>query len=184
MNTMPEAVNQQFSKLFASLYHATDDLKIAGAEANLLGDFAQVTDINDLCQKLQSLDAEVKVAVNNFASTHHRTKKSNSRKKNFNRTRKPSSRLRVKVSGETIEESTIAQTFLESLRVLGFERVAKLDMVVSKAPLVFRTPATGYQTQRHCDGWYITTHVSKHTAIMVLEKIGKQLNVPIKFESY
>jgi len=186
MNTLPEAVNHQFSALFASLYHATDDLKIAGAEANLMGDFAQVTDINELCQQLQSLDAEVKVAISNFSSSPHsqRAKKSNSRKKNFSRTRTPSSRLRVKVSGETIEESTIAQTFLKSLRVLGFEQVAKLNKVVSKAPLVSRSPVHGYQSQKRCDGWYITTHVGKRTAIRVLGEISQQLNVAIKFESY
>ena len=96
------------------------------------------------------------------------------------RTRKPSSRLRVKVADNFVEEITIADTFVKALRVFGLERVAKLNKVVCSTPLIARTPVTGYQTQKRCDGWYITTHVSKRTAITVLEEIGRQLNVPVK----
>ncbi|NOQ65564.1 MAG: hypothetical protein GQ582_13720 [Methyloprofundus sp.] len=183
MNTLPEAVNKQFSELFASFYNATDDLKIAGAEANLIGDFSQVAEINALCQKLQNLDAEVKAVLNSF-SANTPSRRSQSHQKSAARTRTPSSRLKVKISGEVVAEATIAQTFFKTLSILGFERVAKLNKMVSNAPLVSKTPTTGYQTQRRCDSWYITTHVGKRTATRVLAEIGKQLNVPIQFETY
>ena len=185
MNKLPETVTTKFTELFVALHNATDDLKIAGAEANLSGDFSQVASINDLCQKLQALDAEIKSTVNNFdAKYNHQAVKSTPHKNKHNRTRKPNSRFRVKVLGQIIEESTIAQTFMKTLRIVGFDRVAKLNLVVTKIPLLAKTPTTGYQTQRRCDGWYVTTHVNKHTATTVLEDISKQLNVPIKLEPY
>jgi hypothetical protein len=42
----------KFIELFAVLHSATDDLKMAGTESCLIGDFSQVTVINDSCRKL------------------------------------------------------------------------------------------------------------------------------------
>ena len=42
MKRLPEAVTTKFTELFAALHSATDDLKMAGAEACLNGDFSQV----------------------------------------------------------------------------------------------------------------------------------------------
>ena len=97
MNKLPEAVTSKFTELFVTLHHATDDLKIAGAEANLIGDFNQVSNINELCRKLQALDADIKTTVNNFDANYNNRPidKGNFRKHNKNRTRKPSRRLRV-----------------------------------------------------------------------------------------
>lgn len=186
MNKLPEAVTTKFSELFATLHETTDDLKISGAEANLNGEFTQVANINELCRKLQTLEEDIKTTVNNFDanSNSRRVIKSNFQKKGHHRTRKASSRLRVIVSGQIIEEHTIAETFFKTLRVFGFDRVAKLNKVVTKVPLIARTPTIGYQKQKCCDGWYITTHVNKKSATNVLKEIGKQLNKPIQFESY
>ncbi len=186
MNKLPEAVTSQFTELFVTLHDATDDLKIAGAEANLIGDFNQVANINELCRKLQALDADIKTMVNNFSADNNSRHfgKVNSHKKNKNRTRKPSSGLRVKVSGQIIAEPTIAQTFLKTLKTIGLNRIAPLNKFVSKAPLIAKTPVSSYQKQERCEGWYVTTHVNQHTAKRTLEEIGKQLNMPIKFESY
>jgi len=185
MNKLPEAVTSKFNELYLALNKATDDLKITAAEANLVGDFAQVSSLNDLCQKLQTLEAEIKSTVNNFEVKYnnHQVEKNTFRKKNRNRTRQPSSPFRVELSNQVIEERTIAQTFLKVLRVIGFDRVAKLNMMVTNIPLMAKTPVNGYQTQKRCDGWYITTHVNKHTATNVLEGIGRQLRIPIKIGS-
>ncbi len=186
MNKLPEAVTSKFTELFVTLHNATDDLKIAGAEANLTGDFNQVANINELCRKLQALDADIKTTVNNFGVDNHSHKfeKRNLHKKNRNRTRKPSSGLIVKVSDQIIAEPTIAQTFLKALKIIGLNRIATLNKFVSKAPLVAKTPVSSYQKQEYCEGWYVTTHVNQHTAKRTLEEIGKQLNMLIKFESY
>jgi hypothetical protein len=185
MNRLPEAVTTKFSELFAVLHNATDDLKLAGAEACLIGDFSQVEAINGSCRKLQAFEAEIKFTVNNFASNYNaRTvvEKSTFHKKDRNRTRKPGGRLRVIVADKVIEETTIAETFVKTLRAFGLERVARLNKVVTSIPLMARAPVNGYQKQRRCDGWFITTHVNKVSATTVLEEIGKELNIPVKVE--
>ncbi len=152
MNKLPETVATKFSELFVTLHHATDDLKLAGAEANLNGDFSQVTHLNELCLKLQSLDTEIKAIVNNFDTKYNTRSSKNAtfRKKNRNRTRKPSSRIRVKVADKMIEEPTIKETFVKTLQVFGLNRVAKLNKIMSNAPLIARTPVVNsYQNQKN-----------------------------------
>jgi len=184
MKRLPEAVTTKFTELFASLHSATDDLKIAGAESCLIGDFSQVTVINDSCRKLQALESEIKAAVNNFDAkyTERPVEKASFYKKDSNRTRKQGGRLRVTVAGKVIEQHTIAETFVETLKAFGLERVAKLNKTVTSIPLIARTPTNDYQTQRRCDGWFITTHVNKVSATTVLEEIAKALNMPLKVE--
>ena len=185
MNKLPETVDAKFSELFVTLHHATDDLKLAGAEANLNGDFSQVTHVNELCLKLQALDADIKSIVKNFDKKYNVRSSRNapSRKKNRNRTRKPSSRLRVIVADKVIEELTIKETFVKTLQVFGLNRVAKLNKIMSNAPLIARKPVVNsYQNQKKCDGWYVTTHVNKQTASAMLKEIGQELNIPVKFE--
>ena len=185
MNKMPETVTNKFIELFAALHSATDDLKIAGAESCLTGDFSQVTVINESCRKLQALESEIKATVNNFDAkyTARSVGKVGFQKKNSNHTRKQGGRLRVTVAGKVIEKPTIIETFVVTLKALGLERVAKLNKVLTKIPLVARTPVVnGYQNQKFCDGWYITTHFSRYTAANMLEEIGKGLNMPIKIE--
>ena len=175
MNRLPEAVTTKFTELFAVLYNATDDLKMAGAEACLIGDFSQVEAINGSCRKLQAFEAEIKTTLKDFESSYkaRSEEEASFHKKDEYRTRKPRGLLRVKVANRVIEEHTIAITFVETLKAFGLERVAKLNKVVTSIPLMARAPVTGYQTQKRCDGWYITTHVNKHTAKTVLEEIGK-----------
>jgi hypothetical protein len=184
MNRLPETVSNKFSELFTVMNTATDDLKMAGADALLLGDFAQVGNITDACRQLQMLEMEIKAIVNNIDAkyTARATEKPVFYKKDSQRTRKPGSLLRVTVAGKVIEEPTIKETFVKTLRAFGLDRVAKLNKTVTSVPLLARTPVNGYQNQRRCDGWFITTHVNMVTAKNVLEEIGKQLNMPVKVE--
>ena len=110
MKRLPEAVTTKFTELFAALHSATDDLKMAGAESWLIGDFSQVTVINDSCRKLQALESEIKAAVNNFDAKYNAqpVEKTGFHKKDCNRTRKQGGRLRVTVAGKVIEQHTIA----------------------------------------------------------------------------
>jgi len=184
MNKVPEAVSTKFTELFTALLSATDDLKMAGAEACLIGDFSQVTDINDSCRKLQGLESDIKAAINNFGAKYHArpVETTGFYKKDSNRTRKQGGRLRVTVAGKVIEQNTIAETFVETLKVFGLERVARQNKTVTSIPLIAKTPTNNYQKQVRCDGWFITTHVNKITATTVLNEIAKALNMPLKVE--
>jgi hypothetical protein len=184
MKRLPENVTSKFAELFAALHMATDDLKLAGAEANLIGDFSRVETLNDSCRRLQALESDIRFTMDNFGSNFKARTDSNNRphKGHRHHTRKAGARLRVKVGEQVIEETTIAETFAKALRVIGLERVAKLNKVLASIPLISKTPTNGYQTQKSCDGWYITTHVNLQNARTLLEEIGKALNVPIKVE--
>ena len=184
MKRLPEAVVSKFTELFVVLHRATDDMKLAGAEAYLMGDLSQVAMITEAYQKMQVLENEIKSVVNNFdvKSATSATDKAKFHPKDNYRTRKLGYLLRVSIADKIIQEATIKETFVRTLRAFGLDRVAKLNKVVTSVPLLARTPVNGYQNQRRCDGWYITTHVNMHTAKAVLEEIGKQLNVPVKVE--
>jgi len=184
MNKVPEAVSTKFTELFAALHSAREDLKIAGAEVCFNGDFSQVVNINDSYRKLQGLESDIKAAINNFGEKYHArsVEKAGFHKNDSNRTRKQGGRLRVTVAGKVIEKNTIAETFVETLKVFGLERVAKLNKTVTSIPLIARTPTSHYQTQKRWDGWYITTHINKISATTVLNDIAKQLNMPVKIE--
>ena len=184
MNKVPEAVATKFTELFTALLSATDDLKIAGAEACLIGDFSQVTDINESCRKLQGLESDIKTAIINFGVKYpaRSTEKAGFHKRDSNRTRKSGGRLRVTVAGKVIEQNTIADTFVETLKSFGLERVSKLNKIVTSIPLIAKTPTNDYQTQVRCEGWFITTHVNKISATTVLKEIAKALNIPLKVE--
>ena len=184
MNTLPETVTMKFNELFGAVHYATDDLKMAGAEANLVGDFSKVTAINNTCRTLQDLEAEVRLVLKKYNSKHKNrlSVKPASSKNLSNRTRKSGGHFRVILSNAVIENKTIADTFVETVKIFGLERVAKLNKLVSGAPLLAKSPINGYQSQRQIDNWYINTHVNKQIAYKALWDIGKELNIPIQIE--
>ena len=161
MKKLPEVVAIKMSELLTVLQNVMDDQKMAGAEACLSGDFSQVTIINDSCRKLQQLELDIKAAMNSFNAKYH---------------------LRITVAGKVIEKNTLAETFMETLKIIGLEQVAKLNKTVTSIPLIARTPTNGYQAQKYCNGWYITTHVNKVSAKAMLEEIAKALNMVLKVE--
>ncbi len=184
MKKLPEVVAIKMSELLTELQNVMDDQKMAGAEACLSGDFSQVTIINDSCRKLQQLELDIKAAMNNFKAKYQDgpSEKSSCYKKDNKRTRKQSGHLRITVAGKVIEKNTLAETFVETLKMMGLEQVANLKKTVTSIPLIARTPTNGYQAQKYCNGWYITTHVNKVSAKTMLEEIAKALNMVVKVE--
>ncbi|MBS4050632.1 MAG: hypothetical protein KGZ69_05455 [Methylomonas sp.] len=183
MNRLPETVNQQFNQLFAVIGQAGDDLKLTIAEASMAGNFSSVTVNIENCQRLQALEMEIRNCLGNFVNKPQTQPVEKSfHKRNKHRTRKSSGRLRVIVAGKIIEEPTIAETFVETLKVFGLDRVARMNKVITSIPLIARYPSHGYQAQRPCNGWFVTTHVNKHSATTVLKEIGRELNISVKTE--
>lgn len=185
MNRLPENVTNKFNELFAVISQASDDLRIATAEASMAGDFALVTANIENCKQLQALEMNIRANLNNFGNKANVSSPEQAFRRHSNskrRTRHSGSRLRVRIDGKVIEQGTIAETFVESLKVIGLDKVAKLNKTVTAVPLVDTKPVNGYQKQRRCDGWFITTHVNKISAKTILEEIGKDLNMPVKIE--
>lgn len=184
MNRLPEAVNTKFTELFEALKYATDDLKIAGAEANLNGDFLQVVSINDHCRKLLGLEDEIRLVLKRFENTQKKPAIviAKPQRTTLNRVRNSNGYLQVTLGGALIKEKTASETFVETLNSLGLERIAKLNKRVSGIPLLNRARVNGYQHQKQSGDWYVTTHFSNQTAKGILEDIAKELRVPLKVE--
>lgn len=183
MNRLPESVSAKFNELFAAIIYAADDFKIESAEASLLGDFASVAAKMDDCKQLQMLDMELRACLKRFEERQpSKAVAKPVRIRSRRVTRKSSGTLRVRVGEKIIEQATISDTFVQTLATLGLDKVARLNKRLSGIPLLAKTPANGYQTQKFYQGWYITTHFNKLTAIKMLQDVGRELQVPLRVE--
>ena len=61
MNPLPETIKAKFDELLGAIHYAADDLKIAGAEASLIGDFSQVSGNIETCKKLQEFENDIRL---------------------------------------------------------------------------------------------------------------------------
>jgi hypothetical protein len=184
MYTLPEAIVDKATELFNSIKHVKDDLQIECAEVSLNGDFSRLALLTTKHGNLQELEADIVSVLKDFENKQkaHSNVKSSQPKNSGGRTRKSGGHIRVTLAGKVIEAGTIANTFVEALKVFGFDRVARLNKIATGIPLFAKTPTTSYQTQQYIGGWHITTHVNKQTARSILEDIGKELNMPIGVE--
>jgi hypothetical protein len=82
MNTLPETIKVKFDELLGAIHHEADDLKIAGAEANLNGDFTQVAGIIDNCLLLQELEINIKSVLKSVVGKHKTQKRANPKTSN------------------------------------------------------------------------------------------------------
>lgn len=185
MNRLPETVNHQFNQLFAAIGQAGDDLKLAIAEAGLVGDFKEIMNKMNDCKRLQILEMEVKACLKRFdenrtnkpqaepISAHPRNRISKNRR----------AKLRVKLGDKVIEQRFVSDTFVQTLAEFGLERVAKLNKKLSGIPLLTKTPTSGYHTQKYHQGWYVTTHFNTPTAMKMLQDVGRELQIPLHVQS-
>ncbi|MDF1583629.1 MAG: hypothetical protein P1P78_10000 [Methyloprofundus sp.] len=181
MHILSKEFTSKFDSLLSEIHQDSDNLKISGAEAMLNSDFSEVTEIQKKCLKLQELESNLKEVLNQFKLEYEHPKLTTNIQTNAKRkTRTVGGHFIVNISGLTLEKNTVADTFVEVLKIFGLERVSKLNKRVSSAPLLSKTQQNGYQTQRKIDNWFITTHISKSSASKILNEISKELNIPIK----
>ena len=88
--------------------------------------------------------------------------------------------------GTVIWHRQAIDTFIESLRKIGFERVSKLDIkhgygynLVSK---VKRPPVAGHIWQHECDGWFIYSNISNSQKAEDLKRISDHYRLGLKIE--
>ena len=83
--------------------------------------------------------------------------------------------------GEKVECPTIRATFVEVIEKLGIEKVAALDIIRQKIPLVSESKYPGY-TQKQSGSYYIYTGATTKDKRRDLMKIAKGLGVELKVE--
>ena len=88
--------------------------------------------------------------------------------------------------GTVIWHRQAIDTLIESLRKIGFDKVAKLDIqhgggyqLVSKDK---RPPVAGHIWQHECDGWYIYSNISNSQKIQDLKLISDYYHLGLKIE--
>lgn len=87
--------------------------------------------------------------------------------------------------GTVICESTAIATEIAALRKIGFDKIAKIDIIHSGFNLVSRkkrNPEPGRIWQHECDGWYIFSNTNNETKINDLQTISTTLHLNLKIE--
>ena len=99
----------------------------------------------------------------------------------------PTKGLRVTFAdGTVIWHRQAIDTFIDALRKIGLERIAKLDIkhgggfnLVSKT---MRPTVPGHIWQHECDGWYIYSNISNGTKAEDLKRISGHYHLGLKIE--
>lgn len=88
-------------------------------------------------------------------------------------------------NGKTIWHRAAIDTFIDTLREIGLERVSKIGIKHSGYNLVGkikRPTEPGVIWQHESDGWYIYSNMSNNNKIQDLKKISKFYNLGLKIE--
>jgi len=88
-------------------------------------------------------------------------------------------------NGKTIWHRAAIDTFINTLREIGLERVSKVGIKHSGYNLVGkikRPTEPGVIWQHESDGWYIYSNMCNNTKIQDLKKISKVYNLGLKIE--
>jgi uncharacterized protein YoxC len=178
-----QAVSSRFDEIIHKLNHVADDIKIACAEASLDGDFAQVSKLSFASVKLQAFLKEITGPANSWSKELLQSGGHKNGAVAYDKSRigkKIRTKLCVTIAGKQIQHKISADTFVATLENMGFERVANLGKMLSGIPLISKTQATGYQTQKKCGPWYVTTHASNKDMKILLDEIAAMLHIPIQ----
>ncbi len=184
MNKLPKAVECKFNELFAAINYSTDDFKIESAEASLTGDFTMVVAKIYDCKRLQMLEFEMKACLKRFVENRPSKPVAEQVRSQTRQISRKAARdkLRVKLGDKIIQQSTVSDTFVQTLAELGLEKVAGLNKKLSGIALLAKKPTSGYQTQKYHQGWYVTTHFNTPTAMKILQDVGRELRMPVDVE--
>jgi hypothetical protein len=183
-------VSDKFSDLIHALNYVADDIKIACAEASLDGDFTKVAELFETSRQIQAFikdasdlsnrwDKDVLESTTSSKQTTTSLKQTSPPKKMI-AGKKPRSKLCVTIDGQQIQCDTAADTFVATLEIMGFERVESLQKKLSGIPLLSKTRPTGYQNNKQCGAWFVTTHSSTRDMKNLLEKLGAELRIPVQ----
>jgi len=183
LSNINDPVSSKFYELLQSLKYFGDDLKIACAEASLEGDFAKIAIISESAKQVQEFINDVEALSGRWSKglkTPSAPKKAFVKSDKSYSKKKPRSKIQVIINGQQIQRNTAADTFVDVLKTIGFERVANLNKKLSGIPLICKNPPTGYQTTKQSDPWFISTHSSTRNMKQLLEEIGRDIKEPIQ----
>ena len=96
------------------------------------------------------------------------------------REREKPQKLRVVFpDGETLCYTSSKETFVQTLRRIGIDRLSTVDIMADGAPMITKTIIPKHQRHMESlgDGWYVNIGGSTHTKYMRLKSISEKLNL-------
>ena len=100
---------------------------------------------------------------------------------NVKKSRRPTKILIVRMDGETIQASNSTETFIETIRRIGPERVANLrDIRIEGLPLVVEHKDYRMQMSKLDNNWFICTHMPTIAKKRLVEKLCDILGIEIE----
>ena len=101
--------------------------------------------------------------------------------KKSRRPKSPAKILIVRMDGETIQSSNSTETFIETVRRIGPERVANLRNIrIEGLPLVVERKDYRMQMSKLDNNWFICTHMPTIAQKRLLEKLCDILCIEIE----
>ena len=81
--------------------------------------------------------------------------------------------------GETLCFTSSKETFVQTLRKIGIDRLSKVEIMADGEPMITQTINPKHQKQMEtlCDGWYVNIGGSTHTKYMRLKSISEKLDL-------
>ena len=81
--------------------------------------------------------------------------------------------------GETLCFTSSKETFVQTLRRIGIDRLSAVDIMADGAPMITQTIIPKHQKYMEPlgDGWYVNIGGSTHTKYMRLKSISEKLNL-------
>jgi len=99
------------------------------------------------------------------------------------RRRASPTRLEVTISGKVIQERNAAETFVEVLRTIGFDEVARLNLSPTPYPLLSKTEKSPHKSHTLKSGeWNVNFPTNTSDKKVCLEEICKKLNIFVHVE--
>ena len=189
---MNNAIREASKKYFRELNRIKSETVDSWAEAKKKGDKEKQNEfqiceekldtiIEALCDCAKSLSinwsedfvedkVESEVVANNDSTVGYRRRAS-------------PTRLKVNISGNTIQERTAAETFVEALKTLGFDEVARLNLSPTPYPLLSKTEKSPHSSHTLQSGeWNVNFPTNTQSKKDCLEEICKKLNKSAQVE--
>ena len=97
----------------------------------------------------------------------------------FREREKPQKLRVVFPDGETLCYTSSKETFVQTLRRIGIDRLSTVDIMADGAPMITKTIIPKHQRHMESlgDGWYVNIGGSTHTKYMRLKSISEKLNL-------
>ena len=97
----------------------------------------------------------------------------------FREREKPQKLRVVFPDGDTLCYTSSKETFVQTLRRIGIDRLSTVDIMADGAPMITKTIIPNHQRHMESlgDGWYVNIGGSTHTKYMRLKSISEKLNL-------